>query len=70
MTKAELIKALEPFPDTMEVFMDERKSEFHYGLLNSVEKRKILFTEDPYPDPDEIDESFSAWDDVVVLTEE
>ena len=48
MTKKELIKALEPFPDNMDVFMAPRKTEFHFGLLNSVSKQDVTFFEDPF----------------------
>lgn len=47
MTKKELIKALEPFEENMEVFLDERVSEFDYGLLNTVRVQKINFREEP-----------------------
>lgn len=47
MTKKDLIKALEPFDENMEVFLDERVSEFDYGLLNTVRVQKINFKEDP-----------------------
>lgn len=47
MTKKELIKALEPFDDEMEVFLAERATEFTYGLLNSARKQKINFMEEP-----------------------
>jgi hypothetical protein len=47
MTKKELIKALEPYPDNMEVFMDERRTDFTYGLLNTVASREINFMEEP-----------------------
>lgn len=47
MTKKDLIKALEPYPDNMDVFMAERTSDFAYGLLNSVSSREIPFMEEP-----------------------
>lgn len=47
MTKKDLIKALEPFDENMEVFLDERVSEFDYGLLNTVRVQKINFREEP-----------------------
>lgn len=47
MTKQQLIKALEPYPDNMDIFLDERLSEFTYGLLNGVRKQEIVFMEDP-----------------------
>jgi len=64
MTKAEIIKALEPYPDNMDVFVAERKTEFAYGLVNSVYKKKINFKEDP--DSDEI----LATGNVIIFDEE
>lgn len=46
MTKAELIKALEPFPEDMQVFL-ESTTEFQFGLVNSAEETDIIFREDP-----------------------
>jgi len=63
MTKAELINALEPFPDYMDVFMDERVSDFRYGLLNSVTSKEINFSEDP-------DGPVLSSDAVIILSEE
>jgi len=47
MTKAELIKKLSPYPDNMEVFLDGGKTDFRYGLLNSVIKKEISYMEEP-----------------------
>ena len=47
MTKAQLIEALAPYPDNMEVFLADRKTEFDYGALNSVSKKKVNFMEEP-----------------------
>lgn len=47
MTKKDLIKALEPYPDNMDVFLAERSSDFAFGLLNSVGATKIAFMEEP-----------------------
>lgn len=47
MTKKQLIEALAPFPDTMDVYVGERKTDFYYGIVNSVYTKKIPFTEEP-----------------------
>lgn len=65
MTKKELIKALEPFDDNIEIFIDERSTDFKYGLVNSVSKKLVTFSEDP----DYVTE-VHAQDDVIVLSEE
>lgn len=51
MTKQELIKSLKKYPDNMEVFIDERLTEFRYGLLNSVRSKEIVFMEEPEGEP-------------------
>lgn len=63
MTVKELKQRLEKFPEHMEVFMDERSTEFRYGLLNSVSCREIDFVEEPGDEP-------LATDTVVILSEE
>lgn len=63
MTKAELIKELEPYPDNMDIFMDERKTEFSFGLLNSVGRKKIGLAEEPEDEP-------LAEQEVIILSEE
>jgi len=62
MTVLELKKLLEQYPDDMEVFVDERISEFNYGLLNSVQSKEIDFVEDPEGEP-------LAQKEVVILSE-
>lgn len=47
MTVKKLKEELENYPDTMEVFVAERKTEFDYGLVNSVYDKVINFKEDP-----------------------
>lgn len=48
MTVKELKQILENHPDNMDVFIDERVSDFTYGLLNSVHKREdVNFMEEP-----------------------
>lgn len=63
MTIKELRQRLECMPDSMEVFVAERKTEFAYGLVNSVYIREITFSEDP-------DDGPIARDTVVILDEE
>jgi hypothetical protein len=64
MTVKKLIEILSQFPGNMSVFIDERKTEFTYGLLNSVRKQTINMKEDPY------DDEVLAREEVVVLDEE
>jgi hypothetical protein len=64
MTVKELKLELAKYPDHMGVFMAERKTEFAYGLVNSVKSKQINFKESP--DDDEV----LARDTVVVLDEE
>lgn len=47
MNVKELINELEKYPDNMDVFIDERATDFTYGLLNSVKVKKVNFKEDP-----------------------
>ena len=47
MNVKELKKELEKYPESMEVFMAERKTEFMYGLVNSVSTKEINFKESP-----------------------
>lgn len=63
MTVKELKKQLEKYPDHMMVFIAERKTEFTYGLLNSIDSKEIAFKESP---TDEV----LATDHVVILDEE
>lgn len=64
MNVKELKEILENYPDNMAVFMDERKTEFRYGLLNSVRVETINMKEDPD------DEKVLATETVVILDEE
>ena len=63
MTKSELIKKLEPYPDNMEVVLAERKKGFGFGSLNSVESKEVPFMEEP-------DGKEPARDTVIILDEE
>lgn len=46
MTIKKLKEAIANLPDTMEVFVTERKTEFKYGLVNSASVKTINFLED------------------------
>jgi hypothetical protein len=63
MTVRQLKEELNKYPDSMEVFVAERKTEFAYGLVNSVIAKEVSFSEDPDGEP-------MASDKVVVIDEE
>jgi hypothetical protein len=63
MTVRDLKKALESCEDSMDVFMAERKTDFAYGLVNSVTIRRINMSEEP-------DGESLAEINVIVLDEE
>lgn len=63
MTVKQLKEKLNEYPDEMDVFMAERKTEFAYGLLNSVKQKKIGFSE-------EEDGEIEVMENVVILDEE
>jgi hypothetical protein len=65
MTVKELKTELSKYPENMDVFIAERKTDFTFGLLNSVTKREVTFSEDP----DYVTE-LNAKDDVLILDEE
>lgn len=65
MTKKELIEAIQHLPDNMDVFMDERLTDFTYGLVNSVQVKEIEFKEDAAPDSRVL-----AKDKVIILMED
>lgn len=75
MTVKQLKEALEKYPDNMQVFVAERKTEFTYGLVNSVTSREITFSE--YPDLNDTEQK-ESWEieeelpkeTVVILDEE
>lgn len=73
MTVKQLKSALDKYPDNMNVFMAERKTEFTYGLLNSVSSQEISFTEDSdmsFNDAPELGEEELPLEMVVILDEE
>lgn len=47
MNIKELKEKIKDLPDNMEVFIDERLTEFRYGLVNTVEVKGIDFMEEP-----------------------
>lgn len=63
MTIKELKEKIKDLPDHMDVFVDERLTEFRYGLVNSAEVKEINFMEEP-------DGEVISRDKVLVLTED
>jgi len=63
MNVKQLKQELEKYPDDMDVFIDERLTDFRYGLLNGVTKKEINFMEEPNSEP-------LSKDTVVVLGED
>ena len=47
MTKDELIKTLNAIEGNPEIFIDERMTDFRFGLLNGVVHREINMMEEP-----------------------
>lgn len=64
MTVKQLKEELAKYPDSMKVFVAERKTDFTYGLVNSAYVKKIAFVEDPG------DDEPIATDNVLILDEE
>jgi len=62
MTVKQLKEELSKYPDNMDVYVAERKTEFAYGLVNSVYEKVINFMEEP-------DGEVLSRDNVVVLDE-
>lgn len=63
MTVKKLKEQLSKFPDHMDVFVAERKTEFTYGLVNSIYEKEITFGD--WADPD-----FGETKDTVVIIDE
>lgn len=63
MNIRELKEIIKDLPDNMDVFIDERISEFTYGLVNSAIVKKINMKEDP-------DGEVLATEKVLLLSEE
>lgn len=68
MTIKELKQKIENLPDNMEVFLAQRKTDFGFGLANSVYVKEIFFTEDEFPTEEEIEKA--PKENVFVLDEE
>lgn len=64
MTVKQLRDELSKYPDEMDVFMAERKTEFAYGLVNSTTQKVVNFMEQPS------DETSLATVMAVILDEE
>jgi hypothetical protein len=64
MTLGEFRRKTEDLPDGIELFMDDRKTEFRYELVNSIMVKDIKMTEDPDGG------GASAIETVLVLNEE
>lgn len=62
MTVKQLKEELSKYPDDMQVFMDERITDFTYGLVNSLQSKKIDFMEEP-------DGKVLSSDEVVIVSE-
>jgi hypothetical protein len=63
MTVKQLKEQLAKYPDNMQVFVADRKTEFKYGLVNSIYQKKITFHE-------EWDSKPLATDEVLIIDEE
>jgi hypothetical protein len=63
MTLGEFKKKTADFPDHLDLFIDERLTEFKYGLVNSIERKKINFSEENGGGP-------TAKAEVIVLSED
>ena len=63
MTLKEFRKQTKDWDENLELFMGERLSEFKYGLINSIDLKKINFMDEPNGEP-------LARTKVIVLTED
>lgn len=63
MTVKQLKQELDKYPENMDVFVAERKTEFSFGLVNSIYKREINFMEESDGEP-------LSRDFVIVIDEE
>ena len=68
MTVKQLKQEFENISDNTEIFLAQRKTEFGYGLLNSIYTKEVFFTEDENPSEDEINKAPMI--EVLVLDEE
>lgn len=63
MTLGEFREKTKDYSDHLELFIDERLTDFKYGLVNSIEKKKINFSEENGGGP-------KARVEVIVLSED
>jgi len=63
MTVKDLKNKLSDMPDSMDVFIAEPKTEFSYGLANSIYRKEIAFMED-------LNSEVMATAEVVIIDEE
>jgi len=63
MTIKELKQQISNLPDTMDVFIAERKTHFAFGLANSAKVKTISFSEDD-------ERKDLCYDNVLVIDEE
>ena len=68
MNIKELKEKLENLPENMEIFLADRVTMFGYGLLNSVEQKEIYFTEEEFPDEEDVENA--PREVVLILSEE
>lgn len=64
MTLGEFRKLTREMPDTIDLYVGERLTEFRYGLVNSATFKTIKFSEEPDGSGE------SAIDEVLVLEED
>jgi len=62
MTKAQLIKLLEPYPDHLDICFINSRSDFTYNSVESVSTKEIGYSEEPGG-------KILAKDDVIVLND-
>jgi hypothetical protein len=65
MNVKQLIEELKKYPETMDVFMAERRTEYAYGLLNSVSVKEVLFEPN-----DDFESEDVAKENCVILSED
>lgn len=63
MNIGQLKQIISQLPNSMDIFMDERITDFTYGLVNSAQVKQISFQEEPDSKP-------LCSDTVLVLSEE
>jgi hypothetical protein len=51
MNIKQLKEKIANLPDSMEVFVAERKTEFTYGIVNTAYVQEIEFMEEPFGEP-------------------